>query len=274
MAGNLVLYERVGHVGKIILNRPETINALSRALLEELDQALDMLAEDNKAYVGVISGNGVKGFSAGFDFMDSAQVAPGLEARRKDTRHEQELFLKIHYHIKPIIAAIHGHCIGGGTEIAISCDMVVAADNLSFGNSEVTWGLDFAPHLPLEPYKMPQNICKEYYLTGKMITAEEGYRIGLFNHVVPYEKLEEEAMRLANEVCQLSPFSLQVTKQMLNKTYDLQGFPHILDHTTDLYSMFRLCGGTELSETFYRMVREDGFKKALAFMKARRDEDV
>ena len=261
----VVLYETIGRVARIWLNRPKAINALTAEMIQQLKDAIDKFGKDDDVRVAILSGKGEKGFCAGFDLNLSA-VLPHttLISRRERVSFENDLYMKMWDCPKPIIGALHGHCVGGGLFISLACDMLVAADNTKLGNTEVSYGLNFTEIFPMGVYKLPQNIVRELAFTGPATYDVNALKqFGLFNRVVPMEELEAESLKLALEVTHLSPVSAILSKRILNNAYELLQMRSAIHYAEEMFSLNRLNGATDEIKEFWAIAKEGGFKKAI-----------
>ena len=209
-----LLYEQVGKVVKLTINRPEKRNAMNHAVMQGLHSAFDRIAADDSVSVVVIGGAGEKAFTAGFDLKEAAgsNITDVME-RRKDTRGENALWLKMWNLRKPILTMIHGYTIGGGITIAMLSDMVFAAsEGLKLGNPEVSLG--YISSFPLSPYKLHFNKARELCLLGDFCDAQDLKDAGLVNRIFPYEKLEEETMKIAQRIAKTPLFRLSMMIQV------------------------------------------------------------
>ncbi len=233
MGCEFIKYEKQGRIARITINRPEVLNALHPAANQELSSVFDDFADDAECWVAILSGAGEKAFSAGNDLKYSAQHGMGATTFGKGgfggitTRFD--LF-------KPVIAAVNGFALGGGFEIALACDIIVAADHARFGLPEPRVGLAaLAGGMQRLPRHIPPKLAMGMMLTGKHIMADEAYRLGIVNEVVPLKDLPAAAERWANEILECSPISVRTTKQVamlsqgmpledaLHKSYPLVG---------------------------------------------------
>ena len=212
MAYEFIKYEKQGRVAKITINRPEVMNALHPPANQELSAAFDAFAGDADAWVAIITGAGEKAFSAGNDLKYSAQHGMGAVATGNGgfggITARFDLF-------KPVIAAVNGFALGGGFEIALACDIIVAAEHARFGLPEPRVGLAaLAGGMQRLPRHVPPKIAMGLMLTGKHIMAAEAHGIGIVNEVVPAANLAATADRWANEILECSPSSVRATKQV------------------------------------------------------------
>ena len=204
-----VRYEKRDHVAVVTINRPEVMNALHPPANEELSRVWDDVADDPDVRVAILTGAGDRAFSAGNDLKWTAQHGVprmpkggfgGLVAR-------DDLW-------KPLIAAVNGVALGGGLEIALACDIIVAADHARLGLPEPRVGLMAAAGgVHRLPRAIPFRIAMGMMLTGRQIPAAEAARIGLVNEVVPQAELMAAAERWANEILECSPLAVQASKQ-------------------------------------------------------------
>ncbi|MCE4624616.1 MAG: 3-hydroxyacyl-CoA dehydrogenase/enoyl-CoA hydratase family protein [Desulfurococcales archaeon] len=194
----------------VILNRPKKLNALSPELLKELGETLDELEDNPDVRVVILKGEG-RAFSAGADVTAFAGVTPIDIA--KFSRRFQELTLKMQFYTKPIIAALHGYVLGGGLEIAMSTDIRIAAEGTMLGQPEINLGfIPGAGGTQRLPRLIPRGHAKLLIYTGDMIPAEEAYKLGLVEKVVPPERLEQEARALALKLAEKPPLALMAAK--------------------------------------------------------------
>ena len=214
-----LLYEKKERIAYITLNRPEALNALNPDVIQELSQALTDFRDDSQLLVAIITGAGERAFCAGADI---ATTIPMLKSMRSEWwRLPATIFRGLDVW-KPIIAAINGHALGGGLELALSCDIRIAAEKATFGVPEVTLGLipGFGGTQRL-PRVIPTAIAAEMLLTGRSINAQEAYRIGLVNKVVPLPELMPAAEEMANRLCQLPPLAVRAAKEAMLRGLDL-----------------------------------------------------
>jgi enoyl-CoA hydratase len=217
MTYNSILVETRGKVGLVTLNRPKAMNALNEEILRELVQALLMF--DGEAGIGaiLITGN-ERAFAAGADIkaMAEASVTTML------TGSFVELFDGLRKVKKPIIAAVAGYALGGGCELAMSCDMIVAAENARFGQPEVTIGvIPGAGGTQRLTHAVGKAIAMEMVLNNRTLSANEALQYGLVNRVVPNERFLDEALMLAAEVAERAPLAVRIGKEAVNKSFEL-----------------------------------------------------
>lgn len=211
-----LLVSKEEHVGTVRLNRPKVLNALNSQLLLELVNALEELDKDENLRVIILTG-GETVFAAGADVQEMAVATPvDLVLGRRF-----ELWDRIRRIAKPIVAAVSGYCLGGGNELAMNCDLIIASETATFGQPEVNVGImPGAGGTQRLPRAVGKYKAMEMILTGKPISAEEAYRVGLVNCVVPPESLMEVAKKVAHEIASKPPISVRAAKEAILKAED------------------------------------------------------
>jgi enoyl-CoA hydratase/carnithine racemase len=201
-------YQKRNRIAYVTINRPEVMNALHPPANEELARVWDDFAADPDAWVAILTGAGERAFSAGNDLKYTAlHGVPRMPAGGFGGIVARELW-------KPLIAAVNGVALGGGLEIALACDIIIAADHARLGLPEPRVGLMAAAGgVHRLPRHVPLKLAMGMMLTGRHITAAEALRIGLVNEVVPAAELLATAERWAAEIAECSPLSVQATKQ-------------------------------------------------------------
>ena len=217
MAYENIIAEKKGRVGLITFNRAKALNALNAALIAELVQALDSFEADDEVGAIVITGND-KAFAAGADIKEM-QDKTFIDAYLGDfiTRDWE----RIATCRKPVIAAVAGYALGGGCEIAMMCDFILAADNARFGQPEITLGtMPGAGGTQRLARLAGKSKAMEMCLTGRMMDAEEAERIGLVSRIVPVAELVEEALKTAETIAGMSRPAVLMTKEAVNRAYE------------------------------------------------------
>jgi enoyl-CoA hydratase len=226
-----LLTEQTGGVRKITTNRPEALNAQSRILLVELDDAFNRAVEDDGVRVIVLAGAG-KHFSAGHDLgspqemedQKKTALEPGFKGEyRRIFERFYENTMRWRDLPKPTIAQVQGYCIMGGMMIASACDLIVASDDALFADRAVKWGGAHVQYFSM-PWELGPRKAKEFLFTGDFFTAQQAADWGLVNRVVPRASLEAETMKLAQQIAERDPFALKFAKASVNETMDAQGF--------------------------------------------------
>ena len=231
--------ERQGRVGIITINRPEALNALNSAVLQDLETAIDAAAQDSGIDVIILTGAG-RSFVAGADIGQMISYS-SYEGKQWGV-YGGELFLKLENMSKPVIAAVNGFALGGGCELAMSCDIRLASEKAKFGQPEV--GLGITPGFG-GTQRLPRIVgigrAMELILTAKTISAAEAKEIGLVNEVYAPEELMDKALELANAICANAQIAVQESKRCIRKGMQ-----------TDIYTgsafeaeAFGVCCGTE-----------------------------
>ena len=221
MSYDHVIYEKRGRVAYVTLNRPERMNALSSHSHRELIEVFDDFAADSEAWVAIITGAGERAFCAGNDLKATAEAsANGL--KRVDASSRFGAITKDYSCPKPLIAAVNGVAAGGGFEIALACDIVIAADVARFGLPEPRVGLIAgAGGIHRLARQVPLKQAMGMLMTGRLVSAQEGYRLGFVNEVVPAAELMQAAERWAGEIRECSPLLIQLTKEAVNDGLDV-----------------------------------------------------
>jgi enoyl-CoA hydratase len=205
-----------GKVGLVRLNRPKALNALNAALMAELTDALDTLDRDESIGCLVLTGSD-RAFAAGADIKDMME-ATAVEMLNRNTIG---LWDRVAMLRKPIIAAVSGWCLGGGNELAISCDLIVASETAKFGQPEINLGvIPGAGGTQRLTRAVGKAIAMEMILNNRHLTAEEAYQFGLVNRVAPPESYLDEALKLAREIADRAPVAVRIAKEMVNKAFE------------------------------------------------------
>ncbi len=210
-----IIYAVEDGIATITFNRPKALNALNGALLEELSLALDATIADEDIRVLILTGAGEKSFVAGADITEIAKCNT-LQAKLFASKG-QGVISRLQALPIPVIAAVNGFALGGGSEMALACDFIYASDNAMFGLPEITLGIipGFGGTQRL-PRLIGMNRAKEMIFTGKMIPAEEAFALGLVNRVLPPESLLEETHKTAAAIAAKGKVSLRAAKQVIN----------------------------------------------------------
>jgi E-phenylitaconyl-CoA hydratase len=208
-------YKKEGKIAIITLNRPEAYNALDPETEREISQALLDFKDDDSLWVGIITGAGTKAFCAGADIKKSL---PNLKKLKGQPWAEPPSHIRGLSLWKPLIAAVNGIAFGGGLEMCLACDIRIAAENATFALPEVKLGLIPAwGGTQRLPRAIPRAIAAEMLFTGRPINAQEAYRIGLVNKVVPLAELMPTAMQMAQFLCEPGPLAIRAAKQAMTQ---------------------------------------------------------
>jgi enoyl-CoA hydratase len=269
MADPILLTERTPWGVRLTLNRPDKLNALSGELVAALSGAIDEAAAHPDVRVIALAGAG-RAFCSGYDLSEEAGGdIHGPVAWRELLAADVAATLKVLDCPKPVIAQVHGYALAGGLELAMACDLVVAAEGTRLGEPEIRYGS--APVTLLMPYLIGQKKTRELLLTGDLIDAAEAERIGLVNRLVPADALVGEVDALADRIAR-TPFEVVApTKRMLNRAMDAMGFREAVEAGIDLGAIINAADTPEQRE-WDEIVRRDGLKAALAWRDRRYDE--
>ncbi|HEY2585644.1 MAG TPA: enoyl-CoA hydratase-related protein [Tepidisphaeraceae bacterium] len=235
-----VVYEKKGALAYVTLNRPKVLNALNQQTWEELRAAFGDARDDAEVRGVILTGAGDKAFIAGADIGELARIT-AVEAERSST-YGQDVLNLIENLGKPVIAAVNGFALGGGCETAMACTIRIAAENARFGQPEVKLGV-----IPGGggTQRLPRLIGKgralQLILSGEMITAQEAYRIGLVNEVVPPGGLIPRAETILKQILSNAPFAVKYSLEAVNKGLETTQTEGLSLEA----SLFGLCAGTE-----------------------------
>lgn len=219
-----VLYEAREGVAWITLNRPRVLNAVNKNLTRLLAAALDRAATGEDVRAVVLIGAG-RAFSAGGDMWSS------LYPDEEPAPEAAEVQGRIWSMPKPVIAAVRGHALGQGCQFVNVCDFTVASETARIGEIQIRQG--FFPPTLISPYLMSMKHAKEFMLLGEAFTAEDAYRIGIVNRVVPDAELESTAEAMAKKLAALPGATVRLNKTLINRVYELAGFREGFDWRSD-----------------------------------------
>src|SRR5437763_7137576 len=213
---SLVVTERAGNVAVVLLNRPEALNALSDELMDELVTQLQELDRDEGVRCIVLGGN-ERAFAAGADIGELAQAsAIDLYYQRRVERWDAIRSLWT-----PLVAAVSGFCLGGGCELAMACDLIVASETAQFGQPEINLGvLPGAGGTQRLTRAVGKSLAMDVILTGRFLSAEEALAAGLVARVVPREAWLDEAKRVARAIAAKSPVAVRLAKEAVDKAFE------------------------------------------------------
>lgn len=261
MTYECIEYELEGPIARIRFNRPQQLNALSKELMAEVTAALAEAERDDDVRVVILSGNG-RCFSAGYEIasdegwwtdMSAAEIVADLEEYTSWARG-------IWAFPKPTIAQVHGYCLAGACEVAMVCDITVAADGTRLGEPEIRFST--GPPALIMPWVVGMKAAKELLLTGRLIDASRALQLGMVNDVVPLDALERRVQYYAQTIARVSPLAVRLQKEALNRAYELTGL------STAFYLNGKLTGildatPTEEYRAFDAIRREKGLRAAL-----------
>jgi enoyl-CoA hydratase len=226
-----ILYERLGPVTRISHNRPAQRNAESERLLAEFDDAFARAERDPETRVVILAGTGDH-FSAGHDIKEGLSRRAGAGVEERWVFEEKVYFgyaMRIWDIGKPTIAQVQGACVAGAFVVANMCDLMVASEDAFFADPVLHSFAAAAVEVLIHPYVLGARAAKDMLFTGRKISAEEGYRLGMVSRLVKRTELETATLALAEQIAKAPPFALKLAKRSINRTLDLQGFRDALN---------------------------------------------
>ena len=249
-----VLYEKREGYARIVLNRPTVLNALNKNSQRLLYAAIQRAAEDDDVKAIILTGAG-RAFCAGGDlygalYPDDAPAPSGLEVQ-----------MSIWTCPKPVIAAVRGHAVGQGCELAGVCDITVAAEDAKFGEIQIRHGA--SPPVLITPFLVGLKSAKELLMLGELVDAREALRLGLVNRVVAPERLDEEAESIARKFATLPQAQVRMNKMLVNRAYQLAGFREALAYRDDpaVAALSQEAQGDALARERRRVMTEVGWNE-------------
>lgn len=262
-----IRYEKDGPLATITLDRPQVLNALGARLIESVHAALDDAERDEAVRVVILRGEG-RAFSAGYDLKETvAHPVSGPLAWRERLSREHRFVLRFWDFPKPVVAAVHGYVLGGACDLAMICDLTVAAEGTLFGEPEIRFGSGVVTLVM--PWVLGMKKTRELLYTGHdKLDASEALALGLVNRVVLPERLLDEARALALAVARVDPVAVRLTKQAINRTYEIQGFKQALDYNLEVDTILEAAETPDRRE-FNRIREEQGLKAAIRWREAR-----
>lgn len=277
-----VIYEVDDRIATITLNRPEKYNALNWPLLADLSAALKEGERDKNVRVMILKGAGPC-FSSGHDLSDTMGDSPlhkgektwdeslksddrwGIGVSVWDSRaHVQghiDYVLEIWNNWKPIIAQVHSYCLGGGSAIALACDLLMASEDVRLGYPPVR-AMAPGDEIPIYAWHIGLKRAKELSLTGDSLTADEMLEYGMANYVFPKKKLEEETLKIARRIANIDVEMLSLSKKVVNRTYDQMGFTISMQYGGEFDTLGHF---SDSNAAWGKIVREKGMKAALEY---------
>ncbi|MEM6583940.1 MAG: crotonase/enoyl-CoA hydratase family protein [Pseudomonadota bacterium] len=268
-----VLYSQTDSIATITLNRPDKYNTLRPSLLDDLDDALRQANRDESVKVIILEGAG-DAFCAGFDFSDGLEHFEGIVEDNYDPGRDVDLvinpyksymsqFMGLWRGLKPVIAKVHGYCMGGGSEMALCADLVIASDDARIGTPySRVWGCHLSG---MWVYRLGLAKAKYYALTGEWVSGEEAAKIELINQSVPLEDLDATVQALADKLAQIPLTQLMSMKLIVNQAYDNMGLQSTQTLGPILDGIMR---NTPEGRDFVRVAKSDGVKAAVTMRDA------
>ncbi len=218
-----IIVEKKEHLTIVTLNRPEVLNALHPYIQLELGQVFNEFEDDSSAWIAILTGVGDKAFSAGADLKWAATTSPEEQREAYEKVRSQAAYLIRNFRItKPLIAAVNGLAYGGGFELALSCDLIIAAEKATFCLPEPLVGrVPSGGGIHRLVRQIPYHVAMDILFTRKRMSAQEGVQLGFVKNVVPFNQLMDEAEKTANLIMEGSPLAIRTIKQMANDGLDM-----------------------------------------------------
>ena len=243
---NNVIVETHGRTGLIRLNRPKQLNALNGAVMEDLAVAAEGFDRTEMVGAIVITGD-ERAFAAGADIKEMAD-ASSVDMLLNDRISKWDRLRKVK---KPVIAAVSGFCLGGGCELAMACDMIVASETARFGQPEINLGvIPGAGGTQRLTRAVGKALAMEMVLNGRFISADEALRFGLVNRVLPVEQYLAEALKLADEIAERAPLAVRLGKEAVNQAFESFLSDGLADERRAFYFLFSTADQKEGMKAF------------------------
>ena len=267
MTYSTIIFEKLDAVARITLNRPERANALNGAMLGEIGRALDEAEQDAAIRAIVVQGAGTA-FSSGFDLKEQMERRPtGITEWEPILRKDFDTVMRFWHCSKPTIAAVRGPCLAGACELALACDLTIAAADAFFGEPELKFGAGIV--VMLLPWLVGPKIAKEIILMGEdRIPAVRAREIGVVNRIVPAAELEARALAMARHIAAIDPSLVKRTKRAINRAVEAQGMLGALEEALALDLVIEAEGCPD-KVAFMDIARRQGLRSALAWRDAR-----
>ena len=254
-----VLLEKEGHLAIVTINRPKALNALNSETLKDLDTVIENLENDKDIYAVILTGAGEKSFVAGADISEMKDL--NEEEGQAFGALGNKVFRRLENLNKPVIAAIQGFALGGGCEISMACDIRIASEKALFGQPEV--GLGITPGFG-GTQRLARIVglgkAKELIYTAQNIKADEAYRIGLVNKVVPLESLMDEAKAMANKIMANAPIAVRLCKDAINRGMQVDIDKAVAIEAEDFGKCFASADQKEGMSAFLERRKEKNFQ--------------
>lgn len=266
MPNTYVHREDAENIAWVTINRPEKLNALSTTVTTELAQTLREAESDDTISVVVLTGV-EQAFSVGYDITEEVELGIATaEQWHAALSNNVALTMQVWGLSKPVIGAVSGHCLAGGCELAMACDILIATEDAQFGEPEIRFGS--GPVTLLMPFVLGQKKTNELLFTGDTIDAHTAHTLGLVNRVVPRDELTTSVTTLARTIARTPLTILRYTKRALNRAYTAMGLTQAVESNIDIAAVLNSAHTPEREE-FTRLVATEGLKAALAWRDAR-----
>jgi len=256
-----------GAVALLALNRPQRLNAMTKQMLGEIQAALDQVEADATTRALVVTGAGGN-FSSGFDLKEQMEARPsGKEVWAEILDRDFSAIKRFWSLKKPTIAAVEGYCLAGGCELALCCDITIAAEDATFGEPELKFGAGIV--VMMLPWLAGPKRAKEILLTGDdRIPAHEAHAMGIVNRLVPKGEAKAAAVAMAKHIAVIDPNLVQETKRAINRSFEIMGLTEALDEALMIDLAIEGEGSID-KKTFMDIARKDGLRAAIAWRDAR-----
>ena len=269
MAGQFttIKVEKLDHVARLTLARPERANALNQTMLGEIGNALDAIEQDADVRALIVTGAGAA-FSSGFDLKEQMERRPsGVAAWEPLLRKDFDTIMRFWHFPRPTIAAVRGPCLAGACELALACDMTIASEDAFFGEPELKFGAGIVAMIL--PWLVGPKIAKEIILLGEdRIPAARARELGLVNRVVPAAELDATALAIANHLAAIDPNLVKETKRAINRAYEARNMLDALEEALAIDLAIEGAGSPD-KIAFMDIARREGLKAAIAWRDAR-----
>ena len=267
----LVLYEQIDAVAVISLNRPQRLNAMNQAMLEELNQAANRAEQDRTVHAVVLTGAGTA-FSSGFDLKAQAENTPqGIDEWRPVLRRNFDACMSFWHLAKPTVAAVHGPALAGACELAMACDITISDETGIFGEPELRFGAGIV--VMLLPWMVGPKRAKEIILLGlDNISASEAKEMGLINRGVTKGEDFKTALSIAKKLSRIDPPLLTQTKQALNNSYSIMGMEKALESALETDTQIE-GEGMPTKSKFLQIARDQGLRTAITWRDSLSEDD-
>ena len=270
MAYETITFEVEKGIGVLTMNRPDKLNAMNQKMINEMMDVQKRVETDTSVNALVLTGSG-RSFCAGYDLKEA--YAQGGERNLAQTRytlqHDLAMTMGFWECSKPTLSAIHGHCLAGGCELALACDLSIASEDAVFGEPELRFGAGIV--CMILPWLTGPKQAKEMIFTGKdKISAEWALAIGLINRVVPSGQHLDATIDMARQIAVMDPHVMALSKQAINRAYEIMGMREALNAAVDLDVEITSLD-TPDSTTFRDLAKSKGLKAAIAWRDARFD---
>ena len=262
-----IVLEKIGAVARLTLNRPQRANALNAVMLSEIGNALDEIERNAGLRAVIVRGAGAA-FSSGFDLKEQMERQPkGIEEWRAILRHDFDTIMRFWHFPLPTIATVRGPCLAGACELALACDMTIAADDAFFGEPELKFGAGIVAMLL--PWIAGPKVAKEIILLGQdRIPAARAREIGMVNRVVGVDELDTIGLAVANHIAAIDPNLVKETKRAINRAFEAQNMLTALEEALAIDLAIEGAGSPDKIQ-FMEIARRDGLRAALAWRDAR-----